>query len=70
MTNHDAFLAAGADLVDLIDEQFAIRVYADDGSGVVVPEGFALIPAGTFQMGSPTDEPGAAMNGRPCTRSP
>jgi formylglycine-generating enzyme required for sulfatase activity len=48
---------AGADAPDFIDEQFALRVYADDSSGGV-PDGFVLITAGTFQMGSPTDEPG------------
>jgi len=48
---------ASVDLPDYINTDFAIRVYADDGSEAV-PEGFVLIPPGTFQMGSPSDEPG------------
>ena len=48
---------AGTDIPDVTSEQFTLRVYADDGGGEV-PVDFALINPGTFQMGSPPDEPG------------
>jgi len=49
---------AGVDLTNHVEQQFLIRVYADDGGGSGnVPEGFVYIPSGTFTMGSPEDEP-------------
>lgn len=54
---------AGVDLANHVEQQFWIRVYADDGGGSgEVPEGFVYIPPGTFMMGSPTDEPGRHSN--------
>lgn len=46
---------AGAELGGFSSTTCRLRVTAGDG---VVPDGFVLIPPGTFQMGSPTDELG------------
>jgi formylglycine-generating enzyme required for sulfatase activity len=48
---------AGTDVPDFQDQQFTLRVYADDGSGGI-PAGFVRVEAGVFAMGSPPDEPG------------
>lgn len=59
-TGMQATWDAGTDVPDFEDEQFTLRVYADDngGGGGVVADGFVSIAAGSFVMGSPTDEPG------------
>jgi len=54
---HVATWDIGVDIPDFVDDQFSIRVYADDGSSSV-PDGFVYIEPGTFMMGSPEDEPG------------
>jgi formylglycine-generating enzyme required for sulfatase activity len=53
---------AGTDVPDYQNQQFTLRVYADDGGGGAPPAGFVLIEPGTFQMGSPEDEPGRYSN--------
>ncbi len=40
---------------------YVLKVVADDGF-VATPEGFVLVPPGTFMMGSPLDEPGHSGN--------
>jgi hypothetical protein len=63
---------AGADAVDLIDTQFSLRVYADDGGFDIWAEDFEQgCPAGwtlggDWQCGAPTSGPGAAYGGLNC----
>lgn len=52
---------AGTDEPDFQDQQFTLRVYADDGSGEI-PAGFVRVDAGVFLMGSPPDESGHNIN--------
>jgi formylglycine-generating enzyme required for sulfatase activity len=47
---------AGAELGVTSATEYAVRVYADDGRSAV-PAGYVLVRAGTFAMGSPSDEP-------------
>jgi len=47
---------AGADYPGHQGEDYVVKVIADDHQETPVPEGFVLIPAGTFTMGSPEDE--------------
>jgi len=49
---------AGVDYPGHQGEDYIVKVVADDHQGTPVPEGFVLIPAGTFTMGSPEDEYG------------
>lgn len=48
---------AGTELGSFSSTTCRLRVTADDGV-VEIPEGYVAIPAGTFTMGSPTNEPG------------
>lgn len=54
--SHYIIWNAGVDVPGVINDNCRLRVTADDGQ-VEVPEGFVLIPPGTFTMGSPTNEP-------------
>jgi hypothetical protein len=71
-TGHSATWDAGADAVDVIDGQFTLRVYADDGGSYLWTEGFEHgCPAGwtlngDWQCGAPTSGPGAAYGGSNC----
>jgi len=49
---------AGADYPGHQGEDYVVKVIADDHQETPVSEGFVLIPAGTFTMGSPEDEYG------------
>jgi formylglycine-generating enzyme required for sulfatase activity len=49
---------AGVDLPGVDLALFKMRVYADDGMRPSPPENFVYIAPGTFEMGSPTSEPG------------
>ncbi|MBK9472450.1 MAG: formylglycine-generating enzyme family protein [bacterium] len=54
---------AAADAPGLNGQTLRVRVEADDHRGdPVPPTGFAYVPAGTFEMGSPVGEPGRATN--------
>jgi formylglycine-generating enzyme required for sulfatase activity len=50
---------AGVDFQNQHGGDYRLRVTADDGVG---PTGFALVPPGTFMMGSPTTEPSRFTN--------
>ncbi|MBK6735652.1 MAG: formylglycine-generating enzyme family protein [bacterium] len=54
---------AAIDAPGLNGQTLRVRVEADDHRGdPVPPTGFAYVPAGTFEMGSPVGEPGRATN--------
>jgi len=53
---------AGADYPGHQGEAYVVKVVADDHQVTPVPEGFVVIPAGTFTMGSPWDEYGHQSN--------
>ena len=48
---------AGANWNEQATSQMQFRVTADDLQGPPIPEGFALIPAGSFQMGDQSNPP-------------
>jgi formylglycine-generating enzyme required for sulfatase activity len=54
-SNRHIIWDAGADFPGQYGSDYTLRVVADDGQA---PGGFVLINPGTFQMGSPEDEPG------------
>ncbi len=64
---------AGADVADLINQQFLLRVYADDGASVEIwaedfeqgcPSGWSLLA--DWQCGVPISGPSAAYSGLNC----